>query len=289
MSGSGTQDQRQGRGKLSIVATPIGNLEDITLRALATLRAADVVLAEDTRRSRALLAHHGISVQLRSFHAHSKPGEIDRCLEELAEGKKVALVTDAGTPLVSDPGAVLVQRAAEVGARIETIPGPSAVVAALAVCGLAFDRFRFVGFAPRGGPERREWLARIAEDDGASVFFESPVRLGKTLAELAPLLVGDRMVAVCRELTKVHEEVVRGTAAELAARYEDGARGEITVVVGSGAVLAPTAEVNAPTLDDRIAALLAAGETPRDIARKLAVELNLSRREVYAKVQSRSR
>ena len=282
-----SSERRQ--GMLSIVATPIGNLEDITLRALATLRAADVVLAEDTRRSRALLAHHGISAQLRAFHAHSKPGEVERCLEELAAGKRVALITDAGTPLVSDPGAALVQRAAQAGARLETIPGPSAVIAALAICGLPFDRFRFLGFAPRSGPERRAWLDAIASEAGASVFFESPVRLGKTLAELTPLLVPERAIAVCRELTKLHEEVVRGTAAELATRFADGARGEITVVVGSGALLAPTAEADAPSLDDRITALLAAGETPRDIARKLAVELNLSRREVYAKVQSRSR
>jgi 16S rRNA (cytidine1402-2'-O)-methyltransferase len=272
-------------GTLSIVATPIGNLEDITLRAIATLRAADVVLAEDTRRSRALLAHHGIRAQLRALHAHSKPSEIERCLAELAEGKRLALVTDAGTPLVSDPGAVLAQRAAVQGARLETIPGPSAVIAALAVAGVPFDRFRFIGFAPRSGPERRAWLALIAQDAGASVFFESPVRLGKTLAELVPLLSPARQLAVCRELTKLHEEVVRGSTAELAERYAEGARGEITVVVGSGEVLVEQPAADAPSLDDRIRALLATGETPRDVARQLARELNLARREVYARVQ----
>ncbi|HMI94736.1 MAG TPA: 16S rRNA (cytidine(1402)-2'-O)-methyltransferase [Polyangiales bacterium] len=273
-------------GLLSIVATPIGNLEDITLRALTTLRAADVVLAEDTRRSRALLGHHGIRAQLRALHAHSKPSEIDRCLAELAEGKRLALITDAGTPLVSDPGAVLAQRAAAAGTRLETIPGPSAVTAALAVAGVPFDRFRFIGFAPRSGPERRAWLALIAQDAGASVFFESPVRIGKTLAELVPLLAPERTLAVCRELTKLHEEVVRGTTAELAERYAEGARGEITVVVGAGELLAETPAADAPSLDDRIRALLAVGETPRDVARALARELNLSRREVYARVQT---
>ena len=275
-------------GLLSIVATPIGNLEDITLRALAVLRAADLVLAEDTRRSRTLLAHHGIRAPLRALHAHSKPSEVERCLSELAEGKRLALITDAGTPLVSDPGGVLVQRAAAAGMRLETIPGPSAVTAALAVAGLPFDRFRFVGFAPRSGPERKAWLALIAGDEGASVFFESPVRIGKTLAELAPLLVPDRALAVCRELTKLHEEVVRGSAAELAARYADGARGEITVVVGSGPLRAVEPAAEAPTLEARIRARLDAGETPRDIARQLAKELNLSRREVYAQVQKLS-
>ena len=274
------------RGVLSIVATPIGNLEDITLRALTTLRAADVVLAEDTRRSRALLGHHGIRAQLRSLHAHSKPSEIERCLAELAEGKRLALVTDAGTPLVSDPGAVLAQRAAAAGARLETIPGPSAVTAALAVAGLPFDRFRFVGFAPRSGPERKAWLALIARDAGASVFFESPVRLGMTLGELAPLLAPERPLAVCRELTKLHEEVVRGSAAELAERYADGARGEITVVVASGELLADAPAADAPTLDERIRDLLATGARARDVASQLARELNLSRREVYARVQA---
>jgi 16S rRNA (cytidine1402-2'-O)-methyltransferase len=271
-------------GRLSIVATPIGNLEDVTLRALSTLRAAQLILAEDTRQTRKLLSHHGIAGTLRAFHAHSSEGAIERCLRELAEGKHLALVTDAGTPLISDPGARLVALAREQGARVESIPGASAVTAALSVCGVAFDAFRFVGFAPRSGGKREAWLERIARDEGASVFFESPARLGATLAELVPRLHPERVLAVCRELTKLHEEVVRGTAAELAERFANGARGEITVVVAAGPALAEPAHADAePALDERITQLLAAGVSARDVARRLARELGLPRRSVYAR------
>jgi 16S rRNA (cytidine1402-2'-O)-methyltransferase len=271
-------------GRLSIVATPIGNLNDITLRALETLRAADVILAEDTRQTRKLLTHHRISSALRALHAHSTDRAIERCLEELAAGKHLALVTDAGTPLISDPGDKLVRAAREQGSAVESIPGPSAVIAALSVCGVPFDAFRFVGFAPRSGTRRKEWLARIAGDQSASVFFESPLRLAATLDELAALLHPERALAVCRELTKLHEEVVRGTASELTERFAGGARGEITVVVAAGEIKAQAAEVDtAPTLDARIAELLAQGVSARDVARRLARELGLPRRHVYAR------
>ena len=270
-------------GRLSVVATPIGNLDDITLRAVSTLRAADVVLAEDTRQTRKLLSHLGISTQLRALHAHSTDRAVERCAEELLAGKHLALVTDAGTPLISDPGAKLVDAAAALGTPIESIPGPSAVIAALSVCGVAFDAFAFAGFAPRTGTRRREWLERIAHDARASVFFESPMRLSATLAELAEILHEGRVLAVCRELTKLHEEVVRGTAAELASRFANGARGEITVVVGAGEVKAKVADVEAPTLDERIRDLLAQGLSARDAARNLARELGVPRRHVYAR------
>jgi 16S rRNA (cytidine1402-2'-O)-methyltransferase len=277
-------DPDTAHGRLSIVATPIGNLDDVTLRALSTLRAAQLILAEDTRQTRKLLTHHGISGALRAFHAHSSEGAIARCLRELAEGKHLALVTDAGTPLISDPGARLVTLAREQGAFVESIPGASAVTAALSVCGVAFDAFRFAGFAPRSGSKRDAWLDRIARDEGASVFFESPARLGATLGELAERLHPERALAVCRELTKLHEEVVRGTAAELAQRFANGARGEITVVVAAGQIAPEPAAAEAePALDERIAALLADGVSARDIARRLARELGLPRRSVYAR------
>jgi 16S rRNA (cytidine1402-2'-O)-methyltransferase len=271
------------RGRLSILGTPIGNLQDITLRALATLRAADVVLAEDTRQTRKLLSHHGISAKLRALHAHSSEAAIERCLADLAEGLHLALVSDAGTPLISDPGAQLVRAASERGVEIETIPGPSAVIAALSVSGVEFDAFRFVGFAPRTGAKRKAWLSAIASDPSASVFFESPARLAATLQELAAVLHPERVLAVCRELTKVHEEVVRGTASALAERFAAGARGEITVVVGAGSARA--AEGTATETDDidaRIAALLEQGLSARDVSRRLSRETSLPRRQLYA-------
>lgn len=271
-------------GLLSVVATPIGNLDDITLRALATLRDADVVLAEDTRRTRTLLSKHNIGTKLRSFHAHSGPDVVARIVEELLHGQRIALVTDAGTPLVSDPGSDLVSAAAAAGVRVESIPGASAVLASLASAGLPFDTFRFAGFPPRSGGKRSEWLERIGADEGATVFFEAPTRISETLRDLAAYLHPARRVAVCRELTKLHEEIVRGTAEELAGRFAEGARGEISVVVERGEPQASKrAEAEVPR-SERIAQLLATGVSPRDAARTLAVELNLPRRELYAEV-----
>jgi 16S rRNA (cytidine1402-2'-O)-methyltransferase len=218
-------------GLLSLVATPIGNLEDITLRALRTLREADAILAEDTRRTGVLTSHHGISTRLRSLHAHTGEGQLDAIAAELAAGARFALVSDAGTPVVSDPGHALVERAVALGVTVEGIPGPSAVTTAVAVSGLPCDHFRFVGFLPRSGSKRSSALESIIQDSGASVFFEAPQRVGKTLAELAALALPERRAAACRELTKLHEEVRRGTLTELAEYFQEGARGEFTVVV----------------------------------------------------------
>lgn len=272
-------------GRLSVVATPIGNLEDITLRALRTLREADVILAEDTRRTRILCSAHGIVTPLRPYHAHSSERERRRCLDDLAAGKHVALVTDAGTPLVSDPGADLVDAASAVGAPVDIVPGPSAVTAALCVSAIRFDAFRFVGFPPRSGGRRRAWLACIADSDEAVVIFESPVRVGRTLADLADVLEADRVVAACRELTKAHEEVVRGTARELAERFASGGRGEFTLVVS------PRAEGEAATaspedVDATIARLVEAGLGPSAIAREVAATSGLSRSEAYRRVRA---
>lgn len=271
-------------GRLSIVATPIGNLEDITLRALRTLREVDLVLAEDTRRTRVLLSHHGLRKKLWSYHAHSGPRETEKVLEQLAVGQHIALVTDAGTPIVSDPGAELVREAQARGIHVESIPGPSAVLAALTVCGLAADSFRFVGFLPRSGKRRREALADLARDRAATVLFESPQRLAASLRDLAAVLSAERQLAVCRELTKLHEEVVRGSAMELAEHFAEGARGEITLVVSGAPRETETEAVPEADLDARISALLAAGETPRDVVRTLQAETSLTKHALYARV-----
>jgi 16S rRNA (cytidine1402-2'-O)-methyltransferase len=219
------------RGRLSVLGTPIGNLEDITLRALRILREADGILAEDTRRTRVLCRHHGIDTPLSSFHAHSSPDKLKRVVDNLRGGAHLVLVTDAGTPGVSDPGVRLARAASDADIPVDAIPGPSALTAALSAAGIACDPFRFVGFLPRAGGKRRRAFESIATETGATVVFESPHRLHRTLEELASLLGDAREAAVCRELTKLHEEVVRGTLRELSDHFAAGTRGEITLVV----------------------------------------------------------
>jgi len=279
-------------GTLFLVATPIGNLEDITLRALRVLREADVVLAEDTRRTRGLLTHHGIEGRLTALHAHTSSERVHKLAEELAEGRRSALVTDAGTPLVSDPGGELVRAAVALGVRVEAIPGASAVTTALCVAGVAAEHFRFVGFLPRSGKRRREALGAIASDRLTSVLFEAPPRLPETLRDLAESCGGSRRAAVCRELTKLHEEVARGTLAELGARFAEAPRGELTLVVEGAreSIDAPATEpVKAAALDPDalIDARLAQGLGVREIARELAAEHGLDRREAYKRVVQR--
>jgi len=205
-------------GILYLVATPIGNLEDITLRALRVLREAECVLAEDTRHSRTLLSHHGIQTRLESLHAHTNATRIDSLAEALAGGARLALITDAGSPLVSDPGSALVEAAVARGVRVEAVPGASAVITALSVAGMGSDHFRFTGFLPRAGKRRREALSWIAQDRSTTILFEAPRRLAATLIDLREACGGTRRAAVCRELTKLHEEVARGTLDELCAR-----------------------------------------------------------------------
>jgi 16S rRNA (cytidine1402-2'-O)-methyltransferase len=274
-------------GKLSLVATPIGNLEDITLRALRTLREAQCVLAEDTRHTRGLLTHHGINTRLMSLHAHTEPVRIEVLADELAAGAHYALVTDAGTPLVSDPGGELVRAAVARGVTVEAIPGPSAVISALCVAGVAAEHFRFVGFLPRGGKRRREALTAIAEDRLTSVLFEAPTRLPETLADLRESCGEDRRGAVCRELTKLHEEVVRGTLAELTARFADAPRGELTLVVEGARESEQPAHVALPTVIDEaafIAERLGRGLGVREVAKELAAAVSIDRREAYQRV-----
>jgi 16S rRNA (cytidine1402-2'-O)-methyltransferase len=265
-------------GRLFVVATPIGNLEDVTLRAIRVLRECELVLAEDTRRSRTLLSHHAIGTPLRAFHAHTPPSVIEELCARLEAGARIALVTDAGTPMVSDPGAELVAAARARGLDVEALPGASAPLVALCSAGFVASRFRFVGFLPRGGKRRRELLEAIARDGDAVVLFEAPSRLGATLRDLAGSL-GDRELAVCRELTKLHEEVVRGTASALAERFAE-ARGEITIVIGP-TTFDPPEPPDEETVRERARALVEEGLGAKEAADALAEQLQIPRREAY--------
>lgn len=265
-------------GTLWVVATPIGCLEDITLRALRLLREAEAILAEDTRHTRVLCTHYGIETPLRSLHAHSKDEKIERIARELAEGARYALVSDAGTPLVSDPGARLVEAALAAGVNVEAIPGPSAVIAALSIAGLRAEPFRFVGFLPRSGSRRRRALETLAAETATSVLFESPRRLAGTLHDLGVLLERDRRLAVCRELTKVHQQVERGTVAELLERFAEGTRGEVTLLVEGRSENAPAADVDVEAL---ARTLLEQGLGSSEVARRVAQQSPLSRQEAY--------
>ncbi len=227
-----------GVGRLDVVATPIGNIADLSPRAIESLRAADLVLAEDTRHSATLLSAFGIARPLLSLHDHNEASRVASLLARLQQGEIMALISDAGTPLLSDPGFVLVRAAAAAGVPVRTIPGPSAVTAALSVAGLPTDRFVFEGFLPTRSGERQAALGRLSMETRTMVLFEAPHRIGKTLQHMAAAFGGERAAVVARELTKMYETVYRGSLAELAqraAQEKDFARGEITIVV-AGAV-----------------------------------------------------
>jgi len=273
-------------GRLHIVSTPIGNLEDVTLRALRILREADLVFAEDTRRTRILLDRHSIAARPRSLHAHNEALRTGEALAALAAGGNVALVSDAGTPLVSDPGARLVGAVIAAGHTVVAIPGASAVLAALAVSGLPADNFTFLGFLPRRPSLRRELLARLRDHPETLILFESPRRVLPTLRELREAL-GDRAACVARELTKLHEEAARGTLAELAERFREGSRGELTIVVagassGKSRASGRASPPREAELHQRIRTLLAQGHSPREISAALARDFGQRRRDVYA-------
>jgi 16S rRNA (cytidine1402-2'-O)-methyltransferase len=260
-------------GRLIVCPTPIGNLEDITLRVLAALREADLVACEDTRRTRVLLNRYGVSAKLVSYHEHNEAERATELVAKMNQGSVVALVSDAGMPLVSDPGFVLVRACVAAGLAVEVLPGPSAALSALVASALPAERWQFVGFLPR----KRSELERVFSQPQTVVAFESPRRIGaslKTLAALDP----ERPAAVCRELTKIHEEVVRGTAAELAARYAEAApKGEIVLVVGP-------APQTAPGLDGPLAALrrlVDAGAKPRPAASVVAELTGASANALY--------
>lgn len=275
-------------GTLFVVATPIGNLGDVTLRALEVLRSVPLVAAEDTRITRRLFARYEITTRLVSFHARSGPARIGFLLVHLEGGADLALVTDAGTPAVSDPGEDLVAAWAANGGTVVAIPGASAVLAAVVASGLAGARWGFEGFLPRAGRERRERLARIAADDRATVLFEAPGRLAETLRDLAAACGGERPAAVCRELTKLHEQVARGTLDGLGDEVASGAipaRGEVAIVVAG--MPPPAAASGAPAGADVDAALvmvdaLVRGGTSRaDAAKAVAAATGLPRRTLY--------
>jgi 16S rRNA (cytidine1402-2'-O)-methyltransferase len=271
-------------GTLYVVATPIGNLSDVTYRALEVLRDVPLIAAEDTRLTTRLLARHGISTKLTSFHARSGPARMAALLDHLQAGADLALTTDAGTPAVSDPGAELAAAWAAAGGRVVPVPGASAVLAAVSASGVAGPRWAFEGFLPRSGRERRERIATIASDARGTVLFEAPGRVATTLRDLTAACGTDRPGAICRELTKIHEQIVHGSLAELVAAVERGtipARGEFVIIVGAATV---------PTEDDVDAteAALAAverlvddGVARGEAARRVAAETGIPRRRLY--------
>jgi 16S rRNA (cytidine1402-2'-O)-methyltransferase len=266
-------------GRLVVCPTPIGNLEDVTLRVLSALREADVIACEDTRRTRVLLDRYGVSAQTVSYHEHNERERAAELVERMSAGQTVALVSDAGMPLVSDPGFVLVQACVAAGIGVEVLPGPSAALAALVVSGLPAATWRFAGFLPR---KRGELEALFAGARETLVAFESPRRVGAALAALAAV-DPERPVAVCRELTKVHEEVVRGTAAELAERYgREDPRGEVVVVVGA----APEDEADLGPALEALRRLVGAGAKPRPAASVVAELTGASANDLYRALTS---
>jgi 16S rRNA (cytidine1402-2'-O)-methyltransferase len=271
---------------LYIVSTPIGNLQDLTHRAAKVLAEADRVLAEDTRRTGILLRHLGVAKPLVSLHAHNEASRVERVLAWLEAGETLALVSDAGTPLVSDPGQRLVEAVLAAGHELVPVPGPSAPLAALVVSGLPTERFTFLGFVPRKGGERRAVLGRVAESAETTVLFESPERLQALLQELAALCGGERRVACARELTKLHETVVRGTLDEVVRYYQEHPpRGEVTLVVAPMDEVEPEPERVEADARSLARTLLAAGDSPSRAAREVARRMDLPRNRAYTLVQ----
>jgi len=279
-------------GTLYLVATPIGNLADLSPRALETLGRVPVIYAEDTRRTLKLVRHFDLAARLVSLHAHNERERVDEVLLALAAGEDRALVTDAGTPSVSDPGAALVRAVADAGLPVVPIPGPSAVLAALAASGFGADEFAFLGFPPRGGGKRKAWLRKCAALDLTVVAFESPNRLGRLLDDLADAGLQATPACVCRELTKLHEEVRRGTVASLADYYREAeVRGEVTVVIDgarpAAAGAAGPGKAGAPgepePAEIRASARRMAGEgaSTREIAAALRRDYGLARNAAY--------
>jgi 16S rRNA (cytidine1402-2'-O)-methyltransferase len=282
-------------GRLYVVATPIGNLADVTLRSLEVLRSVPLIAAEDTRLTRRLLDRHGIATRTTSFHAQSGPGRLADLLAHLRGGADLALVTDAGTPSVSDPGDDLVAAWAAEDGVVVPIPGASAVLAVVAASAVAGPRWSFEGFLPRTGRERRERIARIAADERGTVIYEAPGRVAATLVDLASACGAERPAAIGRELTKLHEEIVRGSLGALAERARSGEltlRGEFTLVVGawtaarievesaSGSGIADAAAAEGAALAE-VERRVAAGSSRGDAARTVAAETGIARRRLY--------
>ncbi len=267
-------------GSLYLVATPIGNLEDITLRALRVLREADLIACEDTRQTGKLLAHFQIEKPMLSYHEHNEAARTRELVAKLESGANIALVSDAGTPLVSDPGYRLVNAAIEAGLAVIPIPGASALLSALAASGLPTDAFRFCGFLPPKTSQRRKILEEVRAETCTLVFYEAPHRIVESLSDVASVL-GDRPVVVGRELTKLHEEFLRGTAKEIHAQLaaRPSVRGEITLLIGKGSPAASSTPV-----DQAVRELEQQGMPRMDAIKQVARERGLSKREVYKKV-----
>jgi 16S rRNA (cytidine1402-2'-O)-methyltransferase len=282
ITGADDGDRRQ--GTLTIAAAPIGQPADASGRLAAALQSAGLIAAEDTRRVRRLAAALGVRLTGRvvSYYDDVESRRAPALLAELADGQDILLITDAGMPGVSDPGYRLVAAAAAAGLRVTVLPGPSAVTTALVISGLPSDRFAFEGFPPRKAGERARRFAELAAEPRTLVFFESPRRIGATLAELAAAFGADRRAAVCRELTKTHEEVLRGSLGELAARLADGVLGEVTLVVaGASQLPEPVTEAEAVT---EVRARVLRGASRRDAVAAVAAELGLRKRDLYAAV-----
>ena len=262
---------------LYVVATPIGNLEDVSLRALRVLRQVGLIAAEDTRKARRLLGRYRIKTPATSFHAHTRPGKLERILRVLEGGADVAVVSEAGMPGISDPGAELVRAAIARGYRVVPVPGPSALTAALAAAGLPASRFTFLGFLPGRTGERRQALARVATDPATLVAYEAPHRLVASLRDILAVL-GDRRLAVCRELTKLYEEVFRGTVSEAIAHFGQP-RGEFTLVI-EGWIGVARAGVT-PEVEAQLAEMRRAGRPAREVVGRLAAESGIPRRQLY--------
>jgi len=267
-------------GTLYVVATPLGNLGDLSPRAADTLKRVAVVAAEDTRHSKPLLQHAGSHAELISFHEHSSDRALERILRILTDGRDVAFITDAGTPVISDPGVALVAGARKRGIQVVTVPGPTAVAASLSVSGIGGDRYLFLGFLPRKGSDRRRFLLTAAQSEWTVVIFEAPNRVTQLLADLAQVCGPERQATVSRELTKVFEETRAGTLQELSEHYAEApARGEVTVVLsGTGK---QHVEEPPPDPGERAKALLAEGLSRKDVAHRLAEETGISRNAAY--------
>jgi len=271
-------------GSLFIIATPIGNLQDLSGRVRKTLEQADLVLAEDTRRGRTLLSHLGIHKPVESLHQHNQDRKIPEILERLRAGKNLALTTDAGTPAISDPGARLIRAALQSGIRVCPIPGPSAITAALSVSGFPSDRFLFLGFLPAKSRDRKKMLEPYREFHETMVMFEAPHRIRKTVQDLWEIL-GDRPACLCREMTKLHEQITLSCLSGLARELEEQEpRGEITLVL-AGKEPAPEnhPQILAPDLQELIAAMLAEGKSLKQIVSELSASTNLPRNLIYQK------
>jgi len=265
-------------GSLYIVPTPIGNLEDITFRAVRVLKEVDLIAAEDTRHTQVLLNHYDIRTSVTSYHEHNERGKARELVEQLRQGRSIALLSDAGTPMISDPGYRLVVEAIRAGVQVIPLPGPSAVTAALSAAGLPTDRFGFEGFLPAKKSERRSALEALKKDTKTLIFYEAPHRLKETLADMAEIF-GDREVAIGREISKVHEEFLRGALREILATIEQQTvRGEITLVVQGATSGAPVSEEG---VISEIRQLAEKGMRVKEISELVGAHHGISKREVY--------